>query len=160
MENCSENAIVLKTGIEKIDRFNIVSKDIGVPLVAFSLKDHTNYTEFDISDMLRRFGWIVPAYTMPPDAQHITVLRVVIREDFSRTLAERLVLDIIKVLQELDNTSAKLIVKINKQISDNYEKQVQENGKTLVKKTEVETQTEVINKLKKMVLSTKTKGIC
>ncbi|KAI3917769.1 hypothetical protein MKW98_021531 [Papaver atlanticum] len=160
MENCSENVIVLRTGIEKIDRFNIVSKDVGVPLVAFSLKDNTNYTEFDISDMLRRFGWIVPAYTMPPDAQHITVLRVVIREDFSRTLAERLVLDITKVLQELDNTSAKLTVKINKQISDNYEKKVQENGKTLVKKTEVETQTEVISKLKKMVLSTKTKGIC
>ncbi|XP_026423560.1 glutamate decarboxylase-like isoform X2 [Papaver somniferum] len=160
MEACAENAIVLKTGLEKIDRFNIVSKDVGVPLVAFSLKDHTNYTEFDISDMLRRFGWIVPAYTMPPDAQHITVLRVVIREDFSRTLAERLVLDITKVLHELDNTSAKLTVKINKQISDNHEKQVQENWKTLVKKTEVETQTEVINKLKKMVLSTKTKGIC
>ncbi|KAI3972523.1 hypothetical protein MKW92_024495 [Papaver armeniacum] len=159
MEACAENAIVLKTGIEKIDRFNIVSKDKGVPLVAFSLKDHTHYTEFDISDMLRRFGWIVPAYTMPADAQHITVLRVVIREDFSRTLAERLVLDISKVLQELDSTSAKLTVKINKQISDNYEKQVQENGKTL-RKTEMETQIEVNNKLKQMVLAAKTNVIC
>ncbi|KAI3917768.1 hypothetical protein MKW98_021530 [Papaver atlanticum] len=161
MENCAENAIVLKTGIEKIDRFNIVSKDKGVPLVAFSLKDHTHYTEFDISDMLRRFGWIVPAYTMPADAQHITVLRVVIREDFSRTLAERLVLDISKVLQELDSTSAKLTVKINKQISDNYEKQVQENEKKLLIKAEVETQIEVTNKWKNMVASSnKTKGIC
>ncbi|RZC68538.1 hypothetical protein C5167_031753 [Papaver somniferum] len=159
MENCSENAIVLKIGIEKIDRFNIVSKDKGVPLVAFSLKDHTHYTEFDISHMLRRFGWIVPAYTMPADAQHITVLRVVIREDFSRTLAERLVLDISKVLKELDSTSAKLTVKINKQISDNYEKQVQENGKAL-RNTKMETQIEVINKLKQMELATKTNGIC
>ncbi|KAI3967729.1 hypothetical protein MKX01_039639 [Papaver californicum] len=115
--------LVLKTGLKKIDRFNMVSKDNGVPLVAFSLKDHTHYTEFDISDMLRRFGWIVPAYTMPPDAQHITVLRVVIREVFSRTLAERLVMDI-KSSQELDNTSAKLTVRINKQISDDYEKKV------------------------------------
>jgi hypothetical protein len=31
---------------------------------------------------------------MPPNAEHIAVLRVVIREDFSRTLAERLVTDI------------------------------------------------------------------
>nr|GMD21797.1 glutamate decarboxylase-like [Ipomoea batatas] len=102
MENCRENAIVLREGLEKTGRFNIVSKDEGVPLVAFSLKENKRHNEFEVSEMLRRFGWIVPAYTMPADAQHVTVLRVVIREDFSRTLAERLVLDIVKVLHELD----------------------------------------------------------
>ncbi|KAM1017838.1 hypothetical protein ACFX13_048077 [Malus domestica] len=108
MENCRENMVVLKEGLEKTGRFNIVSKDEGVPLVAFSLKDNHRHDEFEISDLLRRFGWIVPAYTMPPDAQHITVLRVVIREDFSRTLAERLVNDIKKVLRELDTLPSKL----------------------------------------------------
>ncbi|PON45424.1 Pyridoxal phosphate-dependent decarboxylase [Parasponia andersonii] len=34
------------------------------------------------------------SYTMPTDVQHIALLRVVIREDFSRSLAERLVSDI------------------------------------------------------------------
>ncbi|KAM0836053.1 hypothetical protein ACQ4PT_062554 [Festuca glaucescens] len=102
MDNCQENAMVLKEGLERTGRFNIVSKDNGVPLVAFSLKDSSRHNEFEISEYLRRFGWIVPAYTMPPDAQHITVLRVVIREDFSRTFAERLVIDIEKVLHELD----------------------------------------------------------
>jgi glutamate decarboxylase len=108
MENCQENAMVLKEGLEKTGRFNIVSKDKGVPLVAFSLKDSSRHNEFEISDFLRRFGWIVPAYTMPPDAQHVTVLRVVIREDFSRTLAERLVLDIEKVLHDLDALPARV----------------------------------------------------
>ncbi|CAH8337015.1 unnamed protein product [Eruca vesicaria subsp. sativa] len=98
MENCRENMLVLRERIEKTERFNIVSKDVGVPLVAFSLKGQSFHNEFEISEMLRRFGWIVPAYIMPADAQHITVLRVVIREDFSRTLAERLVADILKVL--------------------------------------------------------------
>ncbi|VAH94968.1 unnamed protein product [Triticum turgidum subsp. durum] len=102
MDNCQENAMVLKEGLERTGRFNIVSKDQGVPLVAFSLKDSSRHDEFEISEFLRRFGWIVPAYTMPPDAQHVTVLRVVIREDFSRTFAERLVIDIEKVLHELD----------------------------------------------------------
>ncbi|KAF2305736.1 hypothetical protein GH714_007910 [Hevea brasiliensis] len=111
MENCHQNAIVLKQGLEQTGRFNIVSKDIGVPLVAFSLKDNSRHTEFEIADMLRRFGWIVPAYTMPADAQHVTVLRVVIREDFSRALAERLVLDITKVLHELDSLPAKSMLK-------------------------------------------------
>ena len=108
MENCRENMVVLREGIEKTERFNIVSKEVGVPLVAFSLKDHSFHNEFEISEMLRRFGWIVPAYTMPADAQHITVLRVVIREDFSRTLAERLVADILKVLHELDTLPSKI----------------------------------------------------
>jgi hypothetical protein len=40
---------------------------------------------------MRRFGWIIPAYTMPANAEHVAVLRVVIREDFSRSLAERCV---------------------------------------------------------------------
>lgn len=79
MENCMGNAKVLREGIEQTGRFNIVSKEIGVPLVAFALKDSTQYTVFEISENLRRFSWIVPAYTMPPDAQHIAVLRVVVR---------------------------------------------------------------------------------
>ncbi|OVA14519.1 Pyridoxal phosphate-dependent decarboxylase [Macleaya cordata] len=157
MENCRENAIVLKEGLEKIDRFNILSKDNGVPLVAFSLKDHSRYNEFEISDLLRRFGWIVPAYTMPPDAQHITVLRVVIREDFSRTLAERLVIDIEKVLHELDNLQAKITVK---KTSEEKEVQNVSNGRIVVKKTALETQEEITTAWKKFVLEKKTNIVC
>ncbi|XP_014517585.1 glutamate decarboxylase-like [Vigna radiata var. radiata] len=103
MENCLENTRVLKEGIERTGQFNIISKDIGVPLLAFSLKDSSQHSVFEISDQLRKFGWIVPAYTMPPDAQHIAVLRVVVREDFSRGLAQRLVSDIEKVMKLLDS---------------------------------------------------------
>ncbi|KAJ3672842.1 hypothetical protein LUZ60_006216 [Juncus effusus] len=134
MENCQENAIVLKQGLEKTGRFNIVSKDNGVPLVAFSLKDNSRHDEFEISEFLRRFGWIVPAYTMPPDAQHITVLRVVIREDFSRTLAERLVLDIEKTLHELDQLPSKRDkdIETQKSVTAVWKKFVEakKNGKT------------------------------
>nr|XP_016472095.1 PREDICTED: glutamate decarboxylase 4 [Nicotiana tabacum] len=144
MENCRENAIVLREGLEKTGRFNIVSKDEGVPLVAFSLKDNSRHNEFEVSETLRRFGWIVPAYTMPADAQHVTVLRVVIREDFSRTLAERLVLDIVKVLHELDTLPARLSAKLE-------EVKLVKNGK----KSELEVQREVTNYWKKFVLARK-----
>ncbi|PKI65297.1 hypothetical protein CRG98_014335 [Punica granatum] len=148
MENCRENAMVLKEGLEKTGHFNIVSKDDGVPLVAFSLKDNSRHDEFEISEMLRRFGWIVPAYTMPADAQHITVLRVVIREDFSRTLAERLVIDITKVIHELDALPAKVKAKMSAS---------QENGRNgVVKKTEMETTREITEAWKKFVLARKT----
>ncbi|ONI31928.1 hypothetical protein PRUPE_1G339900 [Prunus persica] len=102
MENCQNNAMVLKAGLIKTERFKILSKDIGVPVVAFSLKNRSRYNEFKVSENLRRSGWIVPAYSMPADAKHVALLRVVIREDFSCTLAERLVSDITHVLQELD----------------------------------------------------------
>ncbi|PIA64015.1 hypothetical protein AQUCO_00201363v1 [Aquilegia coerulea] len=107
MMNCRDNAMVLKEGLEMTGKFNIVSKDIGVPLVAFSLKDNSRHDEFEVSEMLRRFNWIVPAYTMPKDAEHVTVLRIVVRDDFTRTLAERLVDDIKTVLKLLDNLPSK-----------------------------------------------------
>ncbi|KAK6127443.1 hypothetical protein DH2020_038832 [Rehmannia glutinosa] len=155
MENCQENAMVLKAGLEKTGRFNIVSKDHGVPLVAFSLKDHSRHNEFEISDMLRRFGWIVPAYTMPPDAQHVTVLRVVIREDFSRTLAERLVMDIDKVLHELDSIPARVTEKL---IATSA---VEEHHHAIVKKTAIEVQREITATWRKFVAEKKkTNGVC
>ncbi|KAH0679066.1 hypothetical protein KY290_021185 [Solanum tuberosum] len=149
MENCRENAIVLREGLEKTGRFNIVSKDEGVPLVAFSLKDNSLHNEFEVSETLRRFGWIVPAYTMPADAQHVTVLRVVIREDFSRTLAERLVFDIVKVLHELDTLPARLSAKMEEVGEENLV--IKNNGK----KTEIEVQREVTDFWKKFVLARK-----
>lgn len=150
MENCRDNMLVLKEGLEKTERFNIVSKDMGVPLVAFSLKDNSMHDEFEVSDMLRRFGWIVPAYTMPPDAQHVTVLRVVIREDFSRTLAERLVNDIQKVLHELDAMPAKIQSKI-----------AASGGTVLPKKDDMETTRQIANYWRKYVSDKKkVNGVC
>ncbi|KAI4993535.1 hypothetical protein ZWY2020_007848 [Hordeum vulgare] len=153
MENCQENAMVVKEGLEKTGRFNIVSKDEGVPLVAFSLKDHSRHDEFEISDMLRRFGWIVPAYTMPADAQHVTVLRVVIREEFSRTLAERLVIDIDTVMAQLDVLPSKLTPPALGLLPATL-------PKTVAKKTELETKKSVAAAWKEFVLAKKTNGVC
>ena len=43
-----------------------------LPLATFSLKHEyrlNGYDEFDVADRLRQRGWVVPAYTMAPDAQ-------------------------------------------------------------------------------------------
>eukprot|EP00258_Populus_trichocarpa_P004179 XP_002305926.3 glutamate decarboxylase [Populus trichocarpa] len=157
MENCRDNMLVLKEGLELTGRFDIISKDIGVPLVAFSLKDSSTHNEFEVSDMLRRFGWIVPAYTMPPDAQHITVLRVVIREDFSRTLAERLVNDIQKVIHELETVPCKVCARIS--ISGDGDNE--QHGAVVVKKTALETQREITTIWRKFVMEKKKmNGVC
>ncbi|RZC74899.1 hypothetical protein C5167_050380 [Papaver somniferum] len=110
--NCMENAQMLSKGLENMGCFEILSKDVGVPLVAFALKDSTKHTVFEISESLRRFGWIIPAYTMPPDAQEVAVLRVVIREDFSRSLAERLLSDSEKVMKEIEELPSRVSNKV------------------------------------------------
>lgn len=142
MENCLENARVLREGLEKTGRFDIVSKDKGVPLVAFSLKDSSKHTVFEIAESLRRFGWIIPAYTMPANAQHVAVLRVVVREDFNRSLAERLISHIEQVLKETDSLPSRVAVQASHIVTVD-ETQDNMDGKKTVKKSSREIQEEV-----------------
>jgi glutamate decarboxylase len=37
------------------------------------------YDEYDVSDRLKEQGWVLPAYTMAPNARHVKLLRAVIR---------------------------------------------------------------------------------
>ncbi|WVZ85835.1 hypothetical protein U9M48_032702, partial [Paspalum notatum var. saurae] len=106
MENCMESARTLRQGLEAMGRFTIISKEQGVPLVAFTFKAAQEaQLAFRLSSELRRFGWIVPAYTMPADLEHMAVLRVVVREDFGRPLAERFLAHVRMALDELDDAA-------------------------------------------------------
>ena len=68
----------------------------GLPLVAFRLNpDHDHhFDEFAIAHQLRERGWVVPAYTMAPHSDKLKLMRVVVREDFSRSRCDSLVADI------------------------------------------------------------------
>ncbi|PRC58032.1 glutamate decarboxylase, partial [Mycobacterium sp. ITM-2017-0098] len=66
------------------------------------LVEGTKYTVFDVSALLRSYGWQVPAYTMPDNATDVAVLRVVVREGFSANLARAMRDDLIEVLAKLD----------------------------------------------------------
>ncbi|KAL3472504.1 pyridoxal phosphate-dependent transferase [Aspergillus californicus] len=82
----------------------------GVPLVAFRLPDDESclFDEFAVSAVLRRRGWVVPAYTMAPNANQIKLMRVVIREDFTAHRCGILIEDLkmaIKWLEDMDETT-------------------------------------------------------
>ncbi|KAI9369651.1 pyridoxal phosphate-dependent transferase [Aspergillus egyptiacus] len=84
----------------------------GVPLVAFRLPDDEGrlYDEFALSAVLRRRGWVVPAYTMAPRSNEMKLMRVVIREDFSAHRGGILVEDLRTAmgwLEEMDETTIK-----------------------------------------------------
>ncbi|KAI9730248.1 MAG: hypothetical protein M1834_006012 [Cirrosporium novae-zelandiae] len=78
--------------------FIIMSKGSGdgLPLVAFRLDPEQNhkYDEFAVAHQLRERGWVVPAYTLAPNAGHLKMMRVVVREDFSRPRCDALVQDV------------------------------------------------------------------
>lgn len=86
--------------------FIIMSKGRGhgLPLVAFRLNpdDDRLFDEFAIAHQLRERGWIVPAYTMAPHSEHLKLMRVVVREDFTKNRCDTLLNDMKHALQTLD----------------------------------------------------------
>lgn len=83
-------------------RTEVLSEPGNLPVACVGLKPEIEIANaHDVADHLRRHGWIVPAYTMPADIEHKSVLRVVVREGFSRDLADRLLDDVVTVVEEL-----------------------------------------------------------
>jgi glutamate decarboxylase len=60
------------------------------------------YNEFDISNKLREKGWILSAYSMPPDAQEINSLRIVVRPHLNRDVSQILASDIEEACEYLE----------------------------------------------------------
>lgn len=103
MSNLIRTADHLSARLEKLG-FVIMSETSGrgLPLVAFRFATEgepggdaaRHYDEFALAAHLRARGWIVPAYTMAPKTDGLKMLRVVCREDFSRSRADDLISDI------------------------------------------------------------------
>ena len=73
-----------------------------LPLVAFQLAGDQNYDEFDIASQLAaERGWMVPAYTLPPNAEHVTIMRALVKLTLSHTLASTLADDIVEACEKL-----------------------------------------------------------
>jgi len=92
----------LATEIEKIGIFDLLSRGHDLPVVCFRLRGDHPFTVFDLSDVLRQRGWIVPAYKMAPDAEDVAVMRVVVREGLSADMAAELVGDIRHAIDHLN----------------------------------------------------------
>jgi glutamate decarboxylase len=102
MECLAQTARWLGDQLRDSEHFELISDGSAIPVVSFRLKGDPGYTEFDVSEALRSFGWQVPAYTMPENATDIAVLRVVVREGFSMNLARALRDDAVTALKHLD----------------------------------------------------------
>ena len=99
-----ENARYLANGIKEIGRFDVLNDGKLTPTCIAKLKDETKYGAADLVMVLRQSNWIIPAFTMPPDAESVTVMRMNVKETFTRDMADILIDDIKRALNELDTT--------------------------------------------------------
>ncbi|QYM64043.1 glutamate decarboxylase [Microbacterium sp. Se5.02b] len=107
-QTAQDVAKYLSAGIAKLDAFELWNDGSDIPVFAWRLKDgHTkNWTLYDLQDRLRMRGWLVPAYPMPADLEHITVQRIVVRNGLSMDLAADLLDAIAAEVEYLDALTA------------------------------------------------------
>ena len=93
---CQDIAKYLAAEIATIGPFEMLSDGSDLPVLAFRLADPeaAGYTVFDLSERVRLRGWLVPAYTFPANLQDVAVLRIVVRNGFSKDMADLLLSDL------------------------------------------------------------------
>src|SRR3954454_2480061 len=97
METMQVNACALAEQIVAGGDFELVGEAGAeqLPLVAFKLSEERNFDEFDIASQLAaERGWMLPAYTLPPNAEHVTIMRALVRRSLGHSLASTLADDI------------------------------------------------------------------
>src|SRR3954453_2336659 len=105
METMQANARALAERIVAIGEFELVGEPGAeqLPLVAFKLAEERDFDEFDIASQLAaERGWMVPAYTLPPDAEHVTIMRALVKQSFPQSFVETLAADIGQALESLE----------------------------------------------------------
>jgi len=104
MKNMQQNARVLAEKLQEMGRFELIGpEEEQLPLAAFRLTGDNNFDEFDVAWQLSaERGWMVPAYTMPPNAQDITIMRALVKETLSREHVDTLASDIAEACNTLE----------------------------------------------------------
>ena len=102
MQNLKDIAAYLQQQVvERGHDVTVLNDDVGLPLVSIKLADDRPFSAHDVAFHLRSRGWIVPAYTLPPNIEDQTALRVVVREGFNRPLCDVLIDHMVEVVTEL-----------------------------------------------------------
>ena len=101
MENMLDNSHYLAKKLENSGKFKVINREGMFPLVTVSLKD-ANFTVFQLSEKLRQKGWIIPAYTLPANAEDVAVMRMVVKENFGRDMVDTLLEDIKEAYNKLE----------------------------------------------------------
>ena len=96
MQITLDNAEHLRDRLVDSGYFDIMNKSQRIPVVALTLKkEFSKFNEFDVSFKVREKGWVLSAYSMPPKAESVNSLRVVVRAHLNKDVINNLAEDII-----------------------------------------------------------------
>jgi glutamate decarboxylase len=104
--NVLANAQALAGKLGALDGLELLNDASQFPIVVARAEDPDELDLTLLSRLLRERGWIVPAYTLPAHAEHITVLRLVVKENFSRDMADILAHDVRAAIHKLEHGPA------------------------------------------------------
>jgi glutamate decarboxylase len=104
MRNMQANAEVLADKLAAMGQWELIDRHAEqLPLVAFRLTGGQSYDEFDVAWQLSaERGWMVPAYTLPPNAEDVTIMRALVKETMSREHVDTLARDITEACATLE----------------------------------------------------------
>lgn len=92
--------------IAEMTPFVNYSEEIPNPLFIWYMKpeyaQQAKWTLYDLQDRLSQKGWMVPAYTLPDNLEQYVVMRIVVRQGFSRDMADMLLNDIRTAISDLE----------------------------------------------------------
>jgi glutamate decarboxylase len=97
-------ATYLSGEVEAMGRFRLISRGDQLPVFAFTTADGVEgWDVFALSRALRERGWQVPAYTFPANREDLAVLRIVVRNGFSRDLADDFLDDLRSAVDQVES---------------------------------------------------------
>jgi glutamate decarboxylase len=94
---CAEHGRFLAERIAALGPFRLIYDGVdGIPGLCWELRDPVGspFTLYELGDRLRERGWLVPAYSMPPNREDLVIQRIVIRHGFTREMAKALLIEI------------------------------------------------------------------
>ncbi|MCP3705574.1 glutamate decarboxylase [Paraburkholderia sp. CNPSo 3274] len=121
MRQTLDNAIALRQTLVDSGYFNIMNEQQRIPVVAVTLdKSVTKFNEFDVSNKVREKGWVLSAYSMPPNAEEVKSLRVVVRPHINHNVAQMLARDIVNACKYLETHGGSAIApKLHQHLPEN-----------------------------------------
>lgn len=126
-QNCMEIAKYIWSEIARSPQFRNYADEVVNPLFIWHLDEEydksAKWTLYDLQDKLKQYGWMVPAYTLPATLEDIVVMRVVIKQGFTRDMADMMLNDMRTAVAELDKLEYPTASRIA------YEKQEKQKGK-------------------------------
>ena len=112
-------AQMMAKAIDSMAEFEVIADGTDLPVVAFCFKgantkagtprkgsyaEKVDYTLSDIADWMKQGGWAVPAYHFCADRENLEIIRIVVRNAFSRDLAQMFLKELGRSVGRCDGT--------------------------------------------------------